>query len=104
MTLFKNASTTFNKIVSVALNGQTTAVQWGNTENLQNRATATGTLDSPSTAELRFKIDKSRVECPTDFKTYMCQLSGNSQSGPVTENSSQLTLSYKGMHIMQYFK
>lgn len=101
MTLYKNASTTFSKVVSVAL-GQPTSVQWGNTENLQSRATATGTLDSPSTAELRFKIDKSRVECPTDFKTYICQLSGNSvNAGPVTQNSSQLTLPYTGMHIMQ---
>lgn len=94
--LQKNSSTTFETIVSVA-SGQTPPVQWKDSE-LRNRATATGSIDSPSTAQLRLSIDKSSVQCPNDFKMYKCKFSGyNSYSEKsVTQETSPFTISYIG--------
>lgn len=94
--LQKNSSTTFETIVSVA-NGLTPSVQWKDSA-LRNRATATGNIDSPSTAQLRLSIDKSSVQCPNDFKMYMCKFSGyNSYSEKsVTQETSPITISYIG--------
>uniref|UniRef100_A0A8W8LHE6 Ig-like domain-containing protein n=1 Tax=Magallana gigas TaxID=29159 RepID=A0A8W8LHE6_MAGGI len=92
--LQRNSSTTFETIVSVAT-GQTPPVQWKDTQ-LQGRASATGSVDSPSTAQLRLAIDKHSLICPTDFKMYMCQLTGyNSYLGEtVTQETSPITISY----------
>ncbi|XP_052722409.1 uncharacterized protein LOC128193163 isoform X3 [Crassostrea angulata] len=92
--LQKNSSTTFETIVSVAT-GQTPSVQWKDSA-LRNRATATGNIDSPSTAQLRLSIDKTSVQCPNDFKMYMCKFSGyNSYSEKsVTQETSPITISY----------
>lgn len=56
--LLKNSSTTFENIVSV-VTGQTPPIQWNDIQ-LQGRASATGNIDSPTTAQLRFTIDKKQ--------------------------------------------
>lgn len=90
--LQKNISTTFETVVSVAT-GQTPPIQWKDTA-LQNRATATGNLDSPTTAQLRFMIDKSHVRC-SDFKAYKCKMTGfGITSGAVTQETTPITISY----------
>lgn len=90
--LLKNSSTAFESIVSVAT-GQTPPVQWRDTQ-LQGRASATGSIDSPTTAQLRLTIDKANVQCPTDFKMYMCKMTGFSSSAPVSGETSPITISY----------
>lgn len=95
--LLKNSSTTFETIVSVTP-GQTPPIQWKDTQ-LQGRATATGSVDSPSTAQLRLTIDKASVLCPTDFKMYMCKMSGlATNSDIVNKETSPITISYIGMY------
>lgn len=98
--LLKNSSTLFDDVVSVAT-GQTPPVQWKDS-TLQYRASATGNLDSPNTAQLRLTIDKNSVQCPTDFKVYKCKMSGFStlMSEAVTQETSQITISYIGIHYL----
>lgn len=91
--LLKNFSTTFETVVSVHP-GQTPPVQWKDTA-LQNRASATGNEDAPSNAQLRLTIDRSSVQCPTDFTMYMCKMSGlSTNSDIVTRETSPITISY----------
>ncbi|XP_052722435.1 uncharacterized protein LOC128193167 isoform X4 [Crassostrea angulata] len=92
--LQRNSSTTFETLVSVA-NGLTPPLQWKDSA-LRNRATATGSVDSPSTAQLRLTIDKNSVQCPTDFKMYMCKISAfsNVASETVTQETSPVPISY----------
>nr|XP_034303098.1 uncharacterized protein LOC105333181 isoform X1 [Crassostrea gigas] len=91
--ILKNSSTTFDNVVSVTT-GQALPVQWKDTV-LQNRASVTGNIDSPRTAQLRLTIDKNSVQCPTDFKMYSCKMSGMSTaSNPVTEETSPITIFY----------
>lgn len=98
--LLKNSSTLFDDVVSVAT-GQTPPVQWKDS-TLQYRASATGSLDSPSTAQLRFTIDKNRVICPSDFNVYKCRMSGLTTvvSEAVTQETTPITISYIGMHYL----
>lgn len=94
--ILKNSSTTFDNVVSVTT-GQTLPVQWRDTV-LQNRASVTGNINSPRTAQLRLTIDKNSVQCPTDFKMYSCKMSGMSTaSNPVTEETTPITIFYIGM-------
>lgn len=94
--ILKNSSTTFDNVVSVTT-GQTLPVQWRDTV-LQNRASVTGNINSPRTAQLRLTIDKNNVQCPTDFKMYSCKMSGMSTaSNPVTEETNPITIFYIGM-------
>lgn len=96
MELLKNSSTTFETVVSVAT-GQTPKIQWKDTQ-LQGRATAIGNVDSPSSAQLRLKIDKNSVQCPTDFKMYMCKMSGFSATPfVVSRESNPITISFVGI-------
>eukprot|EP00105_Crassostrea_gigas_P032838 XP_011455992.2 PREDICTED: uncharacterized protein LOC105348322 [Crassostrea gigas] len=90
--LQKNSSTTFDTVVSVTTGG-TPPIQWTDS-TLQGRASATGNVDSPSTAQLRLTINKASVQCPTDFKMYICKMSGIASSGPVTQETSPIVLSY----------
>eukprot|EP00105_Crassostrea_gigas_P029397 XP_011451333.1 PREDICTED: uncharacterized protein LOC105345053 [Crassostrea gigas] len=95
--LLRNSSTIFETVVSVTT-GQTPPVQWKDT-SLQNRATATGNLDSPTTAQLRLTIDKASVLCPADFKMYKCGMSGlNTASDIVTQETNPVTISCVGMY------
>lgn len=98
--LLKNSSTLFDDVVSVAT-GQTPPVQWKDS-TLQYRASATGSLDSPSTAQLRLTIDKNRVICPSDFNVYKCRMSGLTTvvSEAVTQETTPITISYIGMHYL----
>lgn len=97
--LLKNSSNTFYTVVSVTT-GQT-SVQWTDSR-LQGRASATGNLDSPNIAELRLQIDKSSVECPTDFKMYMCKMSSLSTNADVvSQETSPITISYIGMKYLK---
>lgn len=95
--LLKNSSTTFDSVVSVST-GQTPPIQWGET-TLQGRASATGNIESPSNALLRLTIDKNFVMCPTDFKMYMCKMSGlSTESVAVRQDTSPIIISYIGMY------
>lgn len=90
--LQKNYSTTFDTVVSVAT-GQTPNIQWKDSA-LQRRASATGSIDSPSTAQLRLTIDKSYVQC-SDFNMYKCKMSGfGTASVAVTQETNPITISY----------
>lgn len=92
--LQRNSSTLFDAVVSVAT-GQTSPIQWQDTQ-LQGRASATASIDPPSTAQLRLTIVKDRVMCPSDFKMYMCSMSGFSSiaSEAVTQETSPIIISY----------
>lgn len=94
--LQRNSSTTFETVVAVA-NGLTPPLQWKDTQ-LQRRASATGNADSPSSAQLRLTIAKNNVQCPTDFKMYMCKMSAfnNVVSETVTQETSPIAVSYVG--------
>lgn len=93
----KNSSTTFETIVTV-IPGQTPPVKWKDTQ-LQGRTTATGNTDPPSTAQLKLTIDKASVICPTDFKTYMCKMSGlSTNSDIVNGETSPITISNTCMY------
>lgn len=95
--LLKNSSTTFETVVFVA-NGQTPPIQWKD-YTLQGRATAIGNIDSPSSAQLRFIIDKNSVQCPDDFKMYKCEMSGfSTDSVAVRQDTSPIIISYIGMY------
>lgn len=98
--LQRNSSTTFETVVSVA-NGLTPPLQWKDTQ-LQGRASATGNVDSPNTAQLRLTIVKDRVMCPSDFKMYMCRMLCISSSGSetVTQETSPIIISYIGMYYL----
>lgn len=96
--LQKNASTTFTAVVTIAA-GQTPLFQWnGNNNDLQGRATPTGNLDSPSSAQLRLTIDKDSVRCPTDFLMYRCSMTGLGTSGAISQSSESTTVYYNGMY------
>lgn len=86
--------------MSVA-DGPTPHLQWKDTQ-LQGRASATGNVDSPNTAQLRLTIVKDRVMCPSDFKMYMCRMLGISSSGSerVTQETSPIIISYIGMYYL----
>eukprot|EP00105_Crassostrea_gigas_P016809 XP_011434332.1 PREDICTED: uncharacterized protein LOC105333181 isoform X1 [Crassostrea gigas] len=90
--LLKNSSTTFETVVEVST-GQTLLVQWRDT-TLQNRASATGNIDSPSNAQLRLTIDKNSVLCHADFKMYKCKMAGFSSTAleVVTQETSSIAL------------
>lgn len=98
--LQRNSSTTFETIVSVST-GPTPPLQWKDTQ-LQGRASATGNIDSPNSAELRLTIDKARVHCPDDFKMYMCKLSAYSNvvSLGVVQETNPITISYIGIEYL----
>lgn len=98
--LQKNSSTTFDTVVSVTT-GQTPSVQWKDA-TLQKRASATGNIDSPISAQLRLQIDKNSVQCPTDFKMYMCRMSGFSPvvSDTVTQETSPININYIGIQYL----
>lgn len=80
--------------------GQTPLVEWKDS-TLQYRAFAKGNVDSPSSAKLRLTIDKARVQCPTDFKMYMCKMSGYASSGLVTQETGSIVLSYIGKYFLE---
>lgn len=90
-----NASSTFNAVVTMS--GKPPRFQW-NDNNLQGRATPTGNLDSPSSAQLRLTIDKNNVRCPYDFSMYRCTMSGVGGTGAVTQTSDSTTVNYIGMY------
>lgn len=93
MELLKNSSTTFETVVEVST-GQTPLVKWRDT-TLQNRASVTGNIDSPSNAQLRLTIDKNSELCHADFKMYKCKMAGFSSTAleVVTQETSSIALS-----------
>lgn len=98
--LLKNSSTTFETVVEVST-GQTPLVQWRDT-TLQNRASATGNIDSPSNAQLRLTIDKNSVLCHADFKMYKCKMAGFSSTAleVVTQETSSIALYQIGIYYL----
>lgn len=96
--LLENSSITFEPLVSVTT-GQTPLVEWTDS-TLQDRASATGNLDSPSSAQLKLTINKASVQCPTDFNMYMCKMSGYAWFGLVAQETSPIVLSYLGRYFL----
>lgn len=97
MDLQKNTSTGFEAIVTLAT-GQAAKI---NDIGLQNRATAIGSLDSPSSAQLRLTIDKNSVRCPDDFLTYRCTMNGLSLTNVgVNDQSTPVTIEYEGTYLI----
>lgn len=93
--LQKNTTTGFEAIVTVAT-GEAAKI---NDNGLQNRATATGSLDSPNSAQLKLTIGKSNVRCPDDFLTYRCTMSGLSLNNVgVNDQSTPITIEYEGTY------
>lgn len=94
-------SSAYAQNIEIQATGQTPPVQWKDS-TLQYRASATGSLDSPSTAQLRLTIDKNRVICPSDFNVYKCRMSGLTTvvSEAVTQETTPITISYIGMHYL----
>ncbi|XP_062609449.1 uncharacterized protein LOC134271230 [Saccostrea cucullata] len=77
MELQRNISNSFEKVVSISMNTdnyQEEIIYHDST--LQARTIATGSLEPPSTAELRLTFSKENVRCPDDFKEYRCKMSG----------------------------
>ncbi|XP_061185061.1 uncharacterized protein LOC133193102 [Saccostrea echinata] len=74
--LRKNNTNTYSMkdVVSVRSRNGQDITTWQDTE-LQSRATATGTVSTPATAQLKLTIPKDRVLCPQDFTGYMCTMS-----------------------------
>lgn len=97
--LFRNTSTDFEVVVS-ALSGPADPVQWTDM-SLRNRASATGSVTPSNSPKLRLTIDKTEIECPADFKMYMCKLSGLSSTTfkVITKETNPITISYIGMYF-----
>ncbi|XP_062599729.1 uncharacterized protein LOC134261304 [Saccostrea cucullata] len=90
--LQKNSTGTIQDVVSVrSSNGQDT-ITWQDT-SLQNRATATGTVSSPATAQLKLTIPKNRALCPRDFTGYRCKMSGFT-AALVNQETNQVYVTY----------
>ncbi|XP_062603192.1 uncharacterized protein LOC134264963 isoform X6 [Saccostrea cucullata] len=90
--LKKNSTGSMVNVATVrSSNGQDT-ISWQDT-NLQNRATATGSVSSPATAQLKLTIPKDRVLCPLDFTGYMCQMSAYTTAS-VNQDTNQVYVTY----------
>lgn len=63
---------------------------------MHNRgATATGSISTFNTAQLRLTLNKDIVRCPDDFNMYKCKMSGlNSQSNVVEDETLPITVTY----------
>ncbi|XP_056010818.1 uncharacterized protein LOC125680720 isoform X4 [Ostrea edulis] len=97
MQLMKNNSgSTLRNVASVRSSGGGDITAWQDT-TLQNRATATGTVSSPQTAQLRLTIPKDNVQCPADFTGYKCSMTGfgTGSTGVVNQETNQIFVSYR---------
>lgn len=90
--LLRNASVTFSTVVTVANEDK---ILWVD-KTLQNRgATATGSISTLNTAQLRLTLNKDIIRCPDDFKMYKCKMSGiNRQSNIVEDETMPITVTY----------
>ncbi|XP_062589893.1 uncharacterized protein LOC134251491 isoform X2 [Saccostrea cucullata] len=77
MELQRNTSNSFENVVSILINidNYQEEIRYRDS-TLQARTTATGSLEPPSTSELRLTFTKENVRCPDDFKECRCKLSG----------------------------
>lgn len=98
--LLRNASVTFSTVVTVANEDK---ILWVD-KTLQNRgATATGSISTLNTAQLRLTLNKDIVRCPDDIKMYKCKMSGiNRQSNIVEDETMPITVTYNSMYYIQY--
>ncbi|XP_061189147.1 uncharacterized protein LOC133197236 isoform X2 [Saccostrea echinata] len=92
--LQKNNTNTYSMkdVVSVRSSGGQNTTTWQDTE-LRNRASVTGTVSTPATAQLKLTIPKDQVLCPQDFTGYMCIMSGFT-TALVTQVTSQEYVTY----------
>lgn len=90
--LLRNANVTFSTVVTVANEDK---ILWVD-KTLHNRgATATGSISTFNTAQLRLTLNKDIVRCPDDFNMYKCKMSGlNSQSNVVEDETLPITVTY----------
>ncbi|XP_056010832.1 uncharacterized protein LOC125680722 isoform X1 [Ostrea edulis] len=89
-----NSGSTLANVVSIRSGSG--VVSWQDS-NLQNRATATGSVSSPQTAQLRLSIPKDNVQCPADFTGYKCTMNGygTGSIGSVNQETNQIFVSYR---------
>ncbi|XP_062570078.1 uncharacterized protein LOC134232148 [Saccostrea cucullata] len=90
--LQKNNTGTIQDVVSVRSSNGQDRITWQDT-SLRNRATATGNVSSPATAQLKFRIPKDRVLCPLDFTGYRCKMSGFTMA-LVNQETNQVHVTY----------
>lgn len=90
--LLRSANVTFSTVVTVANEDK---ILWVD-KTLHNRgATATGSISTFNTAQLRLTLNKDIVRCPDDFNMYKCKMSGlNSQSNVVEDETLPITVTY----------
>lgn len=99
--LLRNASVTFSTVVTVVNEDK---ILWvDNITDLHKRgATATGSISTLNTAQLRLTLNKDIVRCPDDFSMYKCKMSGlNSQSNVVEDETLPITVTYNSMYYIQ---
>lgn len=98
--LLRNANVTFSTVVTVANEDK---ILWVD-KTMHNRgATATGSISTFNTAQLRLTLNKDIVRCPDDFNMYKCKMSGlNSQSNVVEDETLPITVTYNSMYYIQY--
>lgn len=98
--LLRNANVTFSTVVTVANEDK---ILWVD-KTLHNRgATATGSISTFNTAQLRLTLNKDIVRCPDDFNMYKCKMSGlNSQSNVAEDETLPITVTYNSMYYIQY--
>lgn len=90
--LSKNASGNFTTVVSVASGDK---LLWADKTLHSRGATASGSISTLNTAQLRLTLNKDIVRCPDDFKMYKCKMSGiNSQSNVVEDETLPITVIY----------
>lgn len=98
--LSRNASVNFSTVVSVVSEDK---ILWADS-TLHNRgATATGSISTLNTAQLRLTLKKDIVRCPDDFKMYKCKMAGlDVQSNVVEDETLPITVTYNSMYCIQY--
>lgn len=96
--LSRNASVTFSTVVSVAIEDK---LLWADKTLHSRGATASGSISTLNTAQLRLTLNKDIFQCPNDFKMYKCKMSGiNSQSNVVEDETLPITVRYNSMYCI----
>lgn len=97
--LSRNASVNFTTVVSVASEDK---LLWVDSTLYNRGATASGSISTKSTPQLRFTIKKDIVRCPDDFNLYKCKMSGfDLQSNAFESETMPITITYNSMYCIQ---
>lgn len=97
--LSRNANVNFTTVVSVASEDK---ILWADSTLYNRGATASGSISTRSTPQLRLTIKKDIVRCPDDFELYKCKMYGiNLQSNLVESETMPITITYNSMYCIQ---